>query len=350
VAPTSIPATSRVPIRVLVVEDHVPFRQFLTLELQQQPGLQIVGEVADGLEAIKKAQELRPDLILLDIGLPSLNGIEAARRIRTLSPESRIIFITQETSRAILEEALSLGAMGYLIKAYAGSELITAVETVLQGTRFISSRLPGMIFSDTKQAQDSVAGQDHALFSFPQATNQRPCDHEVQFYSEEKTFLLWLSRFIENGLLDGNVVIVVVTASHRQRLLQIFTDQGVDIAAAVEQGRFVLLDAVAALSTFMHAGVPDRKRFFFTAGTIIREAEMVNALMHKRILLFGEMVAVLCERGQVEAAIQLEQLWNELGQTYSFHLSCGYPLSNVPNTRFHAKICAEHSAVISAAG
>jgi len=99
----------------------------------------VVGEASDGLEAVQKAVELQPDLILLDIGLPRLNGIEAARQIRELVPESKIIFLTQESSAYAVREALSLGARGYVIKIMAASELFTAVEAVLSGETFVSS-------------------------------------------------------------------------------------------------------------------------------------------------------------------------------------------------------------------
>ena len=88
------------------------------------------------------AVELRPDLILLDIGLPSLNGIEVARQMRSLVPESKIIFLTQESSAEMVQEALNLGARGYVIKITAASELLTAVETVLSGKTFVSSTEP----------------------------------------------------------------------------------------------------------------------------------------------------------------------------------------------------------------
>jgi CheY-like chemotaxis protein len=93
-------------VRVLVVEDNEQFRQFLCSALGSKPGLQIVGEVADGLEAVQRAEELQPDLILLDIGLPGLNGIEAGRRIRRLSPKSKILFVSQESSADFVQEAL----------------------------------------------------------------------------------------------------------------------------------------------------------------------------------------------------------------------------------------------------
>ncbi len=132
------PKMSQSIIRVLVVEDHKPFRQFVRSTLEQRAVLQIVGEVSDGLEAVQRAQELKPDLIILDIGLPSLNGIEAARRIRSLAPESRIIFFSQEISAEVVREALGLGAWGYVAKARAESDLLAAVDAVLLGRHFIS--------------------------------------------------------------------------------------------------------------------------------------------------------------------------------------------------------------------
>jgi DNA-binding NarL/FixJ family response regulator len=124
----------------LVVEDFDNFRQFLCSTLKQGTECEVVGEASDGLQAVLRAQKLQPDLILLDIGLPSLNGIEAARRIRKLSPNSKILFVTQNCSREIAQGALRTGANGYLLKSDA-TELLFAVETVLSGGQFVSSRL-----------------------------------------------------------------------------------------------------------------------------------------------------------------------------------------------------------------
>src|SRR5690348_7567772 len=103
-------------VRVLVVEDYEPFRRYVCSMLNKRHDLRIVGEVSDGLEAVNKAATFQPDLILLDIGLPSMNGIEAARRIRKLSPKSKILFVTQESSDDVVQEALNLGAWGYVVK------------------------------------------------------------------------------------------------------------------------------------------------------------------------------------------------------------------------------------------
>jgi DNA-binding NarL/FixJ family response regulator len=94
--------------QILVIDHYEPFRRFLHLKLHSRPELQIVSEASDGLQAVQKAEELQPDLIFLDIGLPKLNGIEAARQIRKSAPQSRIIFVSQESSPDVVQEALSL--------------------------------------------------------------------------------------------------------------------------------------------------------------------------------------------------------------------------------------------------
>jgi DNA-binding NarL/FixJ family response regulator len=127
-------------LRVLVVEDFAPFRRFICKMLRKRPDLQVIGEVSDGLEAVHKAQELKPDLILLDIGLPTLNGIDAARRIRTVSPKSKIIFLSQESSEDVVQEALDAGARGYVVKTRAASELLAAVESVISEKQFVGGR------------------------------------------------------------------------------------------------------------------------------------------------------------------------------------------------------------------
>jgi len=108
--------------------------------LKEIPELQIAGEVADGLQAVRKADELQPDLIVLDIGLPSLNGIEAARRIRKSSPDSKILFVSQESSADVVREALGTGARGYILKTDAGRDLVKGVNAVLRCEQYVGRR------------------------------------------------------------------------------------------------------------------------------------------------------------------------------------------------------------------
>jgi DNA-binding NarL/FixJ family response regulator len=126
-------------VKVLVVDDFEKFRRFVCSTLSKNPEWQVVGEACDGLEAVQKAEELQPDLIVLDIGMPNLNGIEAVRHIRKVSPKSKILFASQESSADIVQQAFNLGALGYVIKAHAASDLLAAVETVLRGEQFVSN-------------------------------------------------------------------------------------------------------------------------------------------------------------------------------------------------------------------
>ena len=141
-----------------MVEDSEAFRDFIRSVLGKRPELQIVGEVADGLQAVRKAEELKPDLILLDFGLPTLNGIEVARRVRTLSPDSKILFVSQELSAAVVQGALAEGAKGYVFKTDARRELLTAVDAVLRGEQFVSRRLS----SDFAGASEARVSQGDA--------------------------------------------------------------------------------------------------------------------------------------------------------------------------------------------
>jgi DNA-binding NarL/FixJ family response regulator len=130
-------------VRILVVDDFALWRRFVIAKLKENHNLHIVGVVSDGLEAIQKAGELQPDLILLDIALPRVNGIEAARRIRKVAPKSKILFLSQGFDLDVVRIALSEGGHGYVVKSDADDELFTAVEVVMQGKKFVSRSLVG---------------------------------------------------------------------------------------------------------------------------------------------------------------------------------------------------------------
>jgi DNA-binding NarL/FixJ family response regulator len=129
-------------IRILVVEDFEPWRRFISLIVEQDPQLRIICEVSDGLEAVQKAQELHPDLILLDIGLPKLNGIAASRQILRFRRKPKILFLSQESSSDVVREALRIGA-GFVLKTDASRELLSAVKAVMLGEQFLSSSATG---------------------------------------------------------------------------------------------------------------------------------------------------------------------------------------------------------------
>lgn len=128
-------------VRVLVVDDFEPFRRFISVILKTKPELQVIGEASDGLEGVQKAEDLRPDLILLDIGLPKLNGMETAKSLSRIAPEAKVLFVSQSDDPNVIAAAMSDGAKGYVWKPTAHSELLPAIEAVMRGDRFISSQV-----------------------------------------------------------------------------------------------------------------------------------------------------------------------------------------------------------------
>ena len=336
-------------VRVVVVEDHEQFRRLICSTLGKVPELQIVAEVSDGLAAVQKAEELQPDLVLLDIGLPILNGIEAARRIRKLSPQSKILFVSQESSADMVREALGTGALGYVVKPDAGSELLKAVGAVLRGEQFVGKRFSG---HDFVPGSDAVASQEFRTESAVALERRAEfgSNHEVVFYSDDAGLLDDLTRFIGAALKVGNAAVVVATESHRDGLLPRLQAYGLDIGAAIEQGRYISFDPADAFSTFMNHGMPDSGEFLNLFGDLItRAAEAVNG-GQARVAVFGECVHLLCAQGNAEAAVRVEQLTNLIAQSYDVDILCGYSLGSVrggTDSRIFQGICAEHSAVHS---
>jgi DNA-binding NarL/FixJ family response regulator len=128
-------------IRILVVDDHEVVRRVICSLVSSDPALDVVCQSADGEGAVEKAEELQPDLVLLDIGLPGISGIEAGRRIRRVSPDSYIIFLSQHDSLQMVQDALRVGGHGYVTKMDAGAELLKAIRTVREGKHFVSQRI-----------------------------------------------------------------------------------------------------------------------------------------------------------------------------------------------------------------
>lgn len=219
--------------RVLVVDDHEPWRSFASRTLQEKPELQVIGEASDGLEAVQKAQGLQPDLILLDIGLPMVNGIEAARRILGDAPETRILFMSQERSPDIVEEALRTGAGGYVVKSEASTDLLPAVEAVLRGEQFVSASLTG----------PTPVRHEHNHIEPP--PRQHVEHHEIKFHADHAALTNDFVQFIQAALNNGSAVVIVATESLRTSVFQRFTTHSADLGE-----RYFSVDISDPLSRF----------------------------------------------------------------------------------------------------
>jgi DNA-binding NarL/FixJ family response regulator len=318
-------------IRILVVDDFEGWRDQVRILFQARPQWQIIAEVSDGSEAVQKAAHLKPDLIVLDINLPKLNGIEAARQIPQFSPNSKIVFLSQINDLDIVRAALSTGALGYVCKTDSPRDLLPAIEAVLQGSQFVSSSIKGY-----KPAHVPATKAPHC--------------HEVLFYPDDAVFLDRCTRFIAAALRAGDVAAVVATESHRKSIFQRLQAEGLDVDAEIEHGRYVPLDVTKTLSTFMVNDLPDRERFFEVVGGLVSGAAKAGKGDHPRVAMWGECGPSLWAEGKADAAIRLEQLLNQLATIYEFDLLCAYALSSFhgeDDEHIFQSICAEHSAVYS---
>ena len=342
---------AKFPIRILVVDDYEPWRRFVRLTLQIHPTCEVICEVSDGLEAVQSAKELQPDLIVLDIGLPGLNGIEAAGQIRNLCPKSKILFVSQESAADMVQAALDTGAVGYVVKADAGRELIAALDAVLRGQTHVSKSLAGQGLTNVPhRSAIHLVEMRHGLETRRPLGLQTTRHHEVGFYSDDRSLFNGYTRFVEAVLKRGNAAIVVATKLHREKLLARLQAYGLDMSVAIEQGRYIALDNEETVATFMVSDLPDPAVFSKATGDLIARAAESVAGEHARVAACGECAPLLWERGNAEGAVRLERLWDEIARSYGVQVFCGYPLSNFQAGNggdTFERICAEHSRVLS---
>jgi len=131
--------------QILLVDDSLPWQRFVREMFESEADLKIIATATDGSEAIQKARELQPDVILMDISLPGLNGFEATRQIRTLSPASKILFLSEHSSTDLIEAALQVGGSGYVWRSNCRSHLLTAITVILRDQQFVSRRLRNLL-------------------------------------------------------------------------------------------------------------------------------------------------------------------------------------------------------------
>lgn len=142
-------------VRVLLADDYEPWRRCVSSLFLKHPEWRIIGEVSDGLAAVQKTQELKPDLVLLDLSLPTLNGVEAAIRIRQIAPATKILFITAYRDTDAMQTVWHDGAEGYVLKWEITRDLIPAVEMVLWGGKFVSAQLTDPLAAGSKLPLDT---------------------------------------------------------------------------------------------------------------------------------------------------------------------------------------------------
>lgn len=190
------------------------------------------------------------------------------------------------------------------------------------------------------------------IFSVPEehaapGVSQRS-EHLVQFYRDDQVMLRQLESYIGKALSRGSSAVLIATAGRRESLARVLKGRGINLAQVAAEGRYTALDATEVLRILIVDGRPNPLRFAQVVAPVIARATAASLAETERVVTFGEMVGLLWAEGRPEAAIQLEQLWNELGQKYAFSLRCGYPMPGFCGSELAdslLRICAEHTSV-----
>ena len=339
-------------VRVLVLMEFHEFQTFIAPILQQRPDWHVVAVATEPSDAVRLARHLHPDLILLDLDLPRMNGIHAARQMRTVSPESKIVLLSRESSAMVVRHLFRLGILGYVKKEYASRELIAAMEAVFQHRPFIGS--------GGASHQLAGTGESHSDRHIKEGLNEMawpgrekllsPPSHEIQFYSEDAVLLDRLTGFVEAALRAGHSAAVCATRPWRDELVNALRRRGLDVDEFLRRRNYMAFDAAKILSAFTREESLDRAKFLQVLGGVITSAVAAARGIRPRIALYQECSSLLWAKGRDETAIQLEHLLNELVNRYDVDVLCGYSLiyfHGEEDSHVIERLCAEHSAVNS---
>lgn len=149
-------------LRILLAEDHLTVREGIKLLINSQPDMQVIGEVGDGSAAIKEAQKNTPDIIVMDVSMPEINGLKATKRLKQISPDIKILTLTRHSDDAYLRQLIESGASGYVLKQSAPTELIHAIRAVAEGKNYLDPSLTGKMFGGFKSRAAGLRGESPA--------------------------------------------------------------------------------------------------------------------------------------------------------------------------------------------
>jgi len=295
------------PLRIVVVDDHHAWRQQVKAMLENTGIYQVVGEAADGADAVAAVAALKPDLILLDIELPAVNGIAAATRILAADPAARILFLSGHRSSEIVEAAWLAGALGYVVKNQAGRDLLPAVAAVAAGRRFLSEELGGRRFD-------------------PRVDRHAPHVHQAGFYTADPELLSAYATFASKALTAGKTVVALLETARREKLTALLRHQGIDIDLAIARDRYIAIDIDEILRETIVDGLPDETLVWNSAVELLMRAGRNSGDQPPALAAFGEAAQRLWNDGRPAAAVLFEQIWNDASKTLNIDIFCGYML------------------------
>ncbi len=152
-------------LRIVLAEDHQTVREGIKLLINSQPDMEVISEAGDGVAAIKEVQRLTPDIIVMDISMPELNGLKATKKLKQICPGVKILTLTRHTDDAYLQQLIGAGASGYVLKQSAPTELIRAIRTIAEGNAYLDPALTNKVFGGYASRKMSLRGENKAAIT-----------------------------------------------------------------------------------------------------------------------------------------------------------------------------------------
>jgi CheY-like chemotaxis protein len=343
-------------VEIVIVDDRELFRRMVRSLLETQSDYHICGEAGDGIEAIEKVRQLRPDIVLMDINMPRMDGLEATRIIRREVPKSNVIIVTQNDAMVAREQARSVNAKGFVTKSDLTRDLFPTIEKFRRAKPegYETNTDRGRIVRRGGAAVENNSGLDQTKSTAGQGepwcgllNSAAPRDHIVQLYQDQQFLNRAVCRFAAAAITNGEGVILVPTVAHWDAFRPRLESEGVDVKAAEKRGQLTVVDADNLLPTFMRDGMPDSPVFLGLAQSVVSQARGDGR--YPKVRWWGEMVNILWERGDVAASMQLEDQFDQLAHEQDIAIFCSFLMDNFDgdvHARMLPRLGENHSHLI----
>jgi DNA-binding NarL/FixJ family response regulator len=335
--------------RILIIGNHEPLRSRICDTLADRLEFFVVGDISDDYQSLRKAQALEPDVILLDGESLDPSRLEGVGRVFQACPHCKMLLLLESADAKVIQEAINLGVRGYVEKKFLGADLLNALEAVCQDRQFFGTGSTANKVDPNRLPQAARLNLRNIGSSSSSKAKEPTRRHEVQFYADDRALVDGLVVYLTDSLRAGNRTIVIATEAHRRAINHRLWAQSLDWPTVTEEGLYISLDAASMLSELVHDSELDRGRFFAFFKPFFDDKQTVARSKERKVVAFGEMVALLCAQGKSGTALQLERLWNEEIKTHDLRLRCAYPLTCQLEEELFAQICQEHDGVHASA-